>query len=180
VVTRTFLLVIVACLAASCTFIVFDQPMPPDGTPLDRVPASLQGLYTYELEKMTSSEVEIGENYFIRDSVPEYLSDSLILKPYGKKYVLSKKISDLNNEANGKWFCYILSPETGSGLEVNVFCIADTTYEEKLIVKYNGKYLNATKEFGDSFLYLNADLKMFKKLSKDKKVTIPVMLTPVK
>ncbi|NEN25287.1 hypothetical protein G3O08_17455 [Cryomorpha ignava] len=175
---KTLRMFLLAVLASSCTFIVFNEPMPTGATPLDRVPESLRGNYIYEIESMTS-KVEIGENYFISDSLPEYLSDSLILKPFGEKYVLSKKIIDPKIEADGKWLCYILSPAKGGNLNVEVFCVADTTYEEKLIAKYGGKQMKAPKELGEPFLFLDTDLKQFKKLSKDKKVRIPVVLRPV-
>lgn len=173
---RIFLL---AVLASSCTFIVFDEPMPPGETALDRVPESLRGHYTYKVEQMTS-EVAIGENYFISDSLPEYLSDSLVLKPFGKRYILNKKIIDPKMEADGKWLCYILSPEKGGILNVDVFCVADTTYEAKLIAKYGGKQIKAPKKMGETFLFLDPDLKQFKKLSKDKKTRIPLVLKAVK
>lgn len=172
-------ILLLAVLASSCTFIVFDEPMPPGETALDRVPESLRGHYTYEVEQMIS-EVEIGENYFISDSLPEYLSDSLVLKPFGKKYILNKKIIAPKMESDGKWMCYILSPGKGGVLNVDVFCVADTTYEEKLIDKYGGKQMKAPQKMGDSFLLLDPNLKQFKKLIKDKKARIPVLLRPVK
>lgn len=176
---KTLQFFLLALLTSSCTFIVFDEPMPPGETSLDRVPEILRGHYTYEVEQMIS-EVEIGENYFISDSLPEYLSDSLVLKPFGKKYILNKKIIDPKTEADGKWLCYILDPGKGGLLNVDVFCVADTTYEEKLIAKYGGKQMKAPKKMGDTFLFLEPDLKQFKKLMKDKKTRIPVVLKPVK
>lgn len=176
---KTLQFFLLALLVSSCTFIVFDEPMPPGETALDRVPESLRGHYTYKVEEMIS-EVEIGENYFISDSVPEYLSDSLVIKPFGKKFILNKKIIAPKLESDEKWLCYILSPGKDGNLNVNVFCVADTTYEEKLIAKYGGKQIKAPKELGETFLFLDPDLKQFKKLSKNRKATIPLVLKPVK
>lgn len=178
-IAKTFSIFLLVLLTSSCTFIVFEEPMPPGEAALDHVPESLRGKYIYEVQELTS-EIEIGENYFISDSLREYLSDSLVLKPFGKNYILNKKIIDPEIEADGKWLCYILSPRKGGNLNVDVFCVADTTYEEKLIAKYGGKQMKAPEKFGESFLFLDADLKGFKKLSKNKKTRIPLVLKPVK
>lgn len=162
---------------SSCTIIVFDEPMPPGGEELRSFPESFQGHFTYTLQDLTS-DITIGENYFIRDSISIYISDSLVLKPYGKSFVISERINDPTVEVVGKWYSYMLSEGKDGTINANAFCITDSIQQEKILKKYDTQLIDEGEV--QSFMIFKGDGESFEKLSKEKGACIPVVLTPKK
>jgi len=151
--------------------------MPPGGESLDSFPENFQGHFTYKLQDLTS-DIVIGENYFIRDSISVYISDTLVLKPFGKSFILSERINDPTVSASGKWYCYKLSEGKGGTLHATAFCITDSIQQEKILEKYNTKLID--KGEIQSFMTFVGDTHSFEKLSKEKGAGVSVVLTPIR
>ena len=162
---------------SSCTILVFDEPMPPGGEELQSFPENFQGHFTYTLQDL-SSDIIIGENYFIRDSIFVYISDSLVLKPFGKSFVLSERISDPTVAVTGKWYSYMLSEGRGGTVNATAFCITDSIQQEKILEKYDTRLIDDGEV--QAFMTFAGDFESFEKLSKEKGACIPVLLTPKK
>lgn len=160
---------------SSCTILVFDEPMPPGGEQLQSFPKNFQGHFTYTIQDL-SSDIVIGENYFIRDSIAVYISDSLVLKPFGKSFVLSERINDPTVQAMGKWYCYMLSEGRGGTVNATAFCITDSIQQEKILEKYNTQLIDEGEV--QAFMMFKGDSESFEKLSKEKGANIPVVLSP--
>lgn len=160
---------------SSCTIVVFEEPMPPGGEALLSFPENLQGNFTYTLQDLTS-DIVIGENYFIRDSITIYISDSLLLKPYGKSFVLSERINDPTVSAMGKWYCYMLSEGKGGTINATAFCITDSIQQVKIQKKFKTEIIDGDEI--QSLMLFKGDAESFEKLSKEKGATIPVVLSP--
>jgi len=170
-----FVILLFAITMTSCTLIVFEEPMPPGGEKLASFPEKFQGHFIYTIEDL-ASDLVIGENYFIRDSIAVYISDSLILKPYGKSFVLSERINDPTVSVMGKWYCYMLSEGKDGTIHATAFCITDSIQQEKIQDKFNTKVIDRGEV--QAFMEFKGDSKSFKKLTKEKGATIPVVLTP--
>lgn len=170
-----FALLTIIFTLSSCTIFVFEEPMPPGGEELQNFPEYFQGHFTYTLQDL-SSDIVIGENYFIRDSIEIYISDSLVLKPYGKSFILSERINDPTVLAMGKWYSYMLSEGRGGTINATVFCITDSIQQEKILEKYDTQLIDDGEI--QSFMIFKGNIESFEKLSKDKGATIPVVLTP--
>lgn len=172
---KIFVLLAIIFTLSSCTILVFEEPMPPGGEELKSFPENFQGQFTYTLQDLTS-DIVIGENYFIRDSIFVYISDSLVLKPYGKSFILSERINDPTALAMGKWYCYMLSEGRGGTINATAFCITDSIQQEKILVKYDTRLIDEDEV--QSFMMFKGDAESFEKLSKEKGAIIPVVLTP--
>lgn len=172
---NVFVLLAIIFTLSSCTIAVFEEPMPPGGEALLSFPENFQGHFTYTLQDL-SSDIVIGENYFIRDSISVYISDSLVLKPYGKSFVLSERINDPTVSVMGKWYCYMLSEGRNGTVNATAFCITDSIQQIKIKEKFDTKLIDDGEV--QSFMEFKVDYESFEKLSKEKGATIPVVLTP--
>lgn len=170
-----FALLAIIFTLSSCTILVFEEPMPPGGEELKSFPENFQGHFTYTLQDLTA-DIVIGENYFIRDSISVYISDSLVLKPFGKSFVLSERINDPTVLAMGKWYSYILSKGRGGTVNATAFCITDSIQQEKILEKYDTQLIYEDEI--QAFMLFKGDPESFEKLSKEKGANIPVVLTP--
>ena len=170
-----FALLAIISTLSSCTILVFDEPMPPGGEELKSFPEYFRGQFTYTLQDLTA-DIEIGENYFIRDSISVYISDSLVLKPFGKNFVLSERINDPTVQVTGKWYCYMLSEGRGGTVNATAFCITDSIQQEKILEKYDTRLLDDDEI--QAFMTFEGDSESFEKLTKEKGAGISVVLTP--
>lgn len=171
-----FILFAIIFALSSCTILVFEEPMPSGGQELKSFPENFQGHFTYTLQDL-SSDIVIGENYFIRDSIAVYISDSLVLKPYGKSFVLSERINDPTVSVMGKWYCYMLSEGRNGTVNATAFCITDSIQQIKILEKYDTQLIDEGEV--QSFMIFKGDSESFEKLSKEKGANIPVVLTRI-
>ena len=105
-------------LLASCDQVVFPEPQPAKVKALKEIPVILQGTYLDH----NDDTLFVYKHSFYYYSEPfspnnnEYLSDSVVLKSYHKKFFFSRRIR-LNQEYY--WLSYILDPvEAGKQIDL--------------------------------------------------------------
>lgn len=171
-----YLFILLTLLTSSCAIIVFEEPMPAGEETVDNFPENFRGDYRYYIDDL-SAEITIGQNYFIRDSMAIFISDSLVVKPFGNGYVVNERINDPLVKSNGKWYAYILNDGKDGSINAISFTITDSLKQKKVMKKY-ALHLLEKDEVQTSLLF-TADDAAFKRLSKDKNAVTQTILYPV-
>ena len=108
------ILLCLALLLSSCEEVVYPEPQPPHVKALKEIPGRLQGVYLDEnmdtlFVRKQSFSYTSGERISLGE---EFLSDSVVLKPYKDKYFFSTSVI-VGDETY--WLSYLLDPEEISG-----------------------------------------------------------------
>lgn len=159
----------------ACTIMVFENPMPLDAESVDEFPEDFRGEYIYYIDDI-SAQITIGQNYFIRDSMAIYISDSLVVKPFENGYVVSERINDPTLKSYGKWYSYYISQSKDGALQAISFITTEPDNEKKILKKYNSEVLD--KDEVQTLILIDAEKLNFSKLTKDKRATTITILYP--
>ncbi|MCF6352012.1 MAG: hypothetical protein L3J06_03280 [Cyclobacteriaceae bacterium] len=169
--TRSILFFIIV-ISFSCTEIVFDAPQPPGGKDLTEIPNALIGSYSFVVLNEQEA-IHITKNYFDGDEGKKYLSDSLILRKMGNKYVINQLINK-EGETKGKWSVYTFEEKGCGFLKATAFIISEDEYLPTFMETYNGTQVGGGQE---KQIIINLDSKeAFNKLSKDREATLAIIL----
>lgn len=165
------LLLVVALFSFSCTEVVFETPQPTKAKKLKAFPESLQGKYTFVM--LNEQEVlEITDTYLDGEDGKQFLSDSLVLKKLGNKYVVNQLIKK-EGDTNGKWSSVILEEKGCGFLKATVFVISEDEYVGSFKEMYNATLVGGGQE---KQMIVAPDDNQFKSISEDNEATLSVIL----
>jgi len=160
-------------ISFSCTEVAFDAPQPPEGKDLTEIPDALIGSYSFVVLNEQEA-IHITKDYFDGDEGgKKYLSDSLILRKMGNKYVINQLINK-EGETKGKWSVYTFEEKGCGFLKATAFIISKDEYLPTFMETYSGTEAGGGQE---KQIIINIDSKeAFDKLSKDREATLAIIL----
>ena len=169
---KSIISILVVFVLVSCTEVVFDAPQPPGGKNLKQIPEVLIGDYSFVVLNEQEA-IHITKEYFDGDEGKKYLSDSLILRKMGNKYVVNQLINK-EGETKGKWSVYTFEEKGCGFLKATAFIISEDEYLPTFTEIYNGTQVGGGQE---KQVIINPESKeTFDKLSKDKEATLAIIL----
>ena len=150
---------------ASCDQVVFPEPQPAKVKALKEIPVILQGTYLND----NDDTLFVYKHSFSYDTEPfspinnEYLSDSVVLKSYHKKFFFSRRIC-LNQEYY--WLSYILDP-VEAGRQIDLYTMdPDDIVKLAKLQKITSKIKDIENGDGNSYLFAPKK-KHYKKIISD-------------
>ncbi len=162
-------------ISFSCTEIVFDEPQPLGGKNMRKIPEALLGDYSFVVVN-EQQVIHITKDYFDTDKGRKYLSDSLILRKMGNKYVINQLISD-RPETKGKWSVFTIEEKGCGFLKASSFIISEDEYVTTFTETHNATLAGGGQE---KQLIINPKSKeVFEKISEDKNATLSVILEKI-
>ncbi len=166
-----FLALVVALFSFSCTEVVFESPQPPGGKNLTKIPDSLVGSYSFVVLNEQEA-IHITKDYFDGDEGKKYLSDSLIMRKMGNKYVVNQLINK-EGETNGKWSVYVFEEKGCGFLKATAFIISKDEYIESFSNTYAATLVGGGQE---KQVIISPDNNQFETLLKDREATLAIIL----
>jgi hypothetical protein len=172
---KSILITILSLFLFSCTEIIFEDPQPLGAKSLKAIPKELQGGFSFVVLN-EETFMEIGENYITGDDDRAYLSDSLVIKKSGNRYVVNKRINK-GDEKKGKWEVYVLEDKGCGFIKATTFIINSDTYVEQFEASYSSTLLGEGQE---KTVIVKADAKQFNSILADDSVTVSIILERIK
>ncbi len=161
-----------AVIGFSCTTVVFETPQPPKTQNLNSIPSEIQGNYAFVVLNEKEA-IHITSEYFDGDEGKKYLSDSLVLRKMGDKYVINQRI-DKDGDTKGKWSVFVLEPKGCGFMKATTFVISEDKYVETFKEAYQATLFGEGKE---KQLLINVDKPAnFEKLLNDTEATMGIVL----
>ncbi len=159
----------------SCTEVVFEAPQPPEGTNLTVIPDALVGDFSFVVLNEQEA-IHITNEYFDGDEGKKYLSDSLILRKMGNKYVVNQLINK-EGDTNGKWSVFIFEEKGCGFLKATTFMISEDEYLPAFTEAYDAIQVGGGQE---KQLIINPkDLATFEQLTKDREASLAIILEKI-
>jgi hypothetical protein len=158
-------------LSFSCTEVVFDSPQPDGIKAMKDIPESLQGSYSFVVLNEQQA-INITSEYFEGTEGKKYLSDSLVLKKFGNKYVVNQRI-DKEGETKGKWSAFIFEEKGCGFIKATAFVISEDKHVVPFTETYNAVLAGSGEE---KQLIINPSKKEFEALTKDRDATLTMIL----
>ncbi len=154
---------IVILLLSACTEVKFTSPQPPNTSDLKTFPDNLMGQYNFVV--MTEeTQLTIGKNFMDGEDGKAYLSDSMRIRKWNDKYVLSLKKSKKTADA-ASWQVFIMEPKGCGFVKASTFIVND----QKDIEAFQGKYNAELKQNGEQrALVVDADAQTFIEIANSK------------
>jgi len=168
---KSFVSILAVVVLASCTEVVFDAPQPPGGKNLTEIPNVLVGRYLFVVLNEQEA-IHITKDYFDGGEGKKYLSDSLIMRKVGNKYVINQLINK-EGDTNGKWSVYVLEEKGCGFLKATAFIISEDEYIESFSNTYNGTLAGGGQE---KQVIINPTKNQFTDITKDKEATLGIIL----
>ncbi|MEN8248797.1 MAG: hypothetical protein ABFS32_07675 [Bacteroidota bacterium] len=172
---KSISLFILTLFLFSCTEVIFEEPQPPGVNALNKMPKEIQGNFSFVLLN-EETMMEIGSDYMTNDEEKAYISDSLVVKNIGKKYVVSKRLSEGEGKI-GKWQVYVLEDKGCGFVKATSFIVGSDTYLEKFKETYNATQIGQGQE---KSLIIAPNASQFNTILEDDSVTMSVILERIK
>jgi hypothetical protein len=163
-------------LIFSCTQVIFENPQPMDGKSLNKIPTELQGSYSFVILN-EETIMEIGENFINGDDGKAYLSDSVVLKKVGNRYVVNKLITQADDETKGKWQAYVLEDKGCGFVKATSFFINSDSYVQPFLAYSKGTQVGEGQE---KSIIVNATADQFNTILADDSITVSMILERIK
>jgi hypothetical protein len=170
-----FVLLAIGLFLFSCTEIIFEEPQPLGAESINSIPKDLQGSFSF-LILNEETIMEIGENFITGDKDRAFLSDSLIIKKIGDRYVVNKLISKGEGKL-GKWEIYVLENKGCGFVKATTFVINSDSYVEQFKTAYGGEIIGGGQE---KSLIVKPSAEQFNAILEDDSVTISLILERIK
>ena len=132
---KTGILFVVILVLASCTEIVFEEAQPAGAKALKEIPRELWGKFGMVILN-EESILEISANAIVNDDGTAYLSDSLIVKKLGDRYVVNVRNTDPEKGNAGSWQAFVLEDKGCGFVKATSFFINSDTYLEQFTGLY--------------------------------------------
>ncbi len=171
---KSFISILTVVFLASCTEVVFDAPQPPGGKNLTEIPDALVGSYSFVVLNEQEA-IDITKDYFDGGEGRKYLSDSLLLRKVGNKYVVNQLINK-EGDTNGKWSVYVFEEKGCGFLKATAFIISEDEYIESFSEAYTGTLVGGGQE---KQVIISPNKKQFEELTKDKEATLAIILEKI-
>ena len=166
-------IILMVFVLASCTEVVFEEAQPAGVKGLNEIPRELRGTFGLVILNEETT-VQITANSIVNDDGKAFLSDSLIIKKLGNRYVMNRKILDGNDGKLGKWQTYVLEDKGCGFVKATSFFINSDSYQEKFSSEYPDNTLLA--EGQSKTIIIKPTAAQFSKLLKDDSVTVSMIL----
>lgn len=173
---KTVILVLATIVFFSCTQVIFENPQPADGKALNKMPAELQGSYSFVILN-EETIMEIGENFIDGDDGKAFLSDSVVLKKVGNRYVVNKKITEAQDETNGKWQAYVLEDKGCGFVKATSFFINSDSYVQPFLTYSGGIQVGDGQE---KSIIVKSGADQFNTMLADDSITVSMILERIK
>jgi len=170
-----FIFLIATFVLISCTEVIFEDPQPLNAKSLNTIPKELQGDFSFVVLN-EETFMQIGSNYITDDKDKSYLSDSLIIKKIGNRYVVNKLISSGEGKV-GKWNIYVLEDKGCGFVKATTFIINSDTYVEPFKSTYAGTLLGKGQE---KSIIVKPSADQFNTMLKDDSVKVSIILERIK
>lgn len=172
---KNFALVfLLGLIMASCTAVIFEDPQPLGVKELKSIPEELQGSFSFVILN-EETLMEIGPNYITGEDDKAYLSDSLIVKKLGNRYVINKRAD--GGEKDGKWEVFVLEDKGCGFVKATTFIINSDTYVPTFEEAYSGTTIGEGQE---KSMIVKPSASQFDSILQDDSVTVSIILERVK
>lgn len=169
------LVLLVGLVMASCTAVIFEDPQPLGVKGLKSIPEELQGSFSFVILN-EETLMKIGPNYITGDDDKAFLSDSLIVKKLGNRYVINKR-AEGGGEKEGKWEVFVLEDKGCGFVKATSFIINSDTYVPVFEETYGGTVIGEGQE---KSLIVKPSASQFDAILKDDSVTVSIILERLK
>jgi hypothetical protein len=170
-----FSLLAISLFLFSCTEIIFEEPQPLGAESVGAIPKELQGSFSF-LILNEETIMEIGENFITGEKDRAFISDSLVVKKIGNRYVVNKLISKGEGKV-GKWEIYVLENKGCGFVKATTFVINSDTYVEQFNTTYGGEIIGGGQE---KSLIVKPSAEQFNAILADDSVTVSLILERIK
>ena len=167
--------IIILCVVvlASCTEVVFKDAQPAGAKALKEIPRELRGKFGLVILN-EETVMEITENGIINDDGTAYLSDSLIVKKMGNRFVINRKQLDGEGEKAGTWQSYVLEDKGCGFVKATSFFINSDTYVQQFTELYpDNTFID---EGQNKTIIINPTAAQFGELVANDSVTVSMIL----
>jgi len=158
-------------LLTSCTEVIFEEAQPTGAKALKEFPKELQGKFGLVILN-EESVVEIGKNSIMNEDGTAYLSDSLIVKKLGDRYVVNIKIAEGSDEKKGNWQSYILEDKGCGFVKATSFIVSDE-YVENFTQLYENRMVGGDQ---NKSIIIKPTAAQFNEILADDSVTVSMIL----
>ena len=158
-------------ILTSCTEIIFEEAQPVGVKAMNQFPNELQGKFGLVILN-EESIVEIGKNSIKNEDGIAYLSDSLIVKKLGDRYVVNIKIAEGSEEKKGNWQTYVLE-DRGCGFVKATSFIVSEDYIEDFTSQYENKTIGDQQ---NRSIIIKPTAAQFNTILADDSVTVSMIL----
>ena len=117
--------------------------------------------------------MEITANSIYNDDGMAYLSDSLVIKKLGDKYVVNRKVGEGHEDKIGSWQTYVLEDKGCGFVKATSFFINSDTYTQ---VFMDGNEHKLIDEGQNKTIIVNPTADQFNNLVADDSVTVSMIL----
>jgi len=168
---NVILLLVISSFLISCTEVIFEVPQPMAAKSLNSIPEELQGGFAFVILN-EKTYMKIGDNYIVNDEEKAFLSDSLVVKKMGNRFVFNQRINE-GEDKEGKWHVYVLEDKGCGFVKATSFVINSDSYIEKFKSNYNGTILG---EGQDKSIIIGPTEDQFNAILKDDSVNVSIIL----
>ena len=169
------LFLLLSIIISSCTEVIFRDPQPLGVKALKEIPNELQGKFSFVILN-EETVMEIGKNYISGDDGKAYLSDSVIIKKLGDRYVVNKLVTE-GDAKKGNWETYILQDKGCGFVKATTFIINSETYVEPFIAETNGTKIGQGQEVS---IIVKPTADEFNAMLANDSITVSIILERVK
>lgn len=157
---------------ASCTEITFREAQPVGAKALKEIPRELQGKFGLVILN-EESIMEITANSIYNEDGMTYLSDSLIVKKLGNRYVVNRKVGEGHEGKIGTWQTYVLEDKGCGFVKATSFFINSDTYAQVFMESTEHTLID---EGQNKTIIVNPTANQFNNLVADDSVTVSMIL----
>ena len=159
-------------LIISCTEVIFEEPQPAGVKGLKEMPKELHGQFTFVILN-EETVLEIAGNYITNDDGKAYISDSLIVKKLGNRYVVNIQVNEGSDEKLGKWQTYVLEDKGCGFVKATSFIINSESYIPQFAAQYENQQIGEGQE---KSIIIKPTAGQFNSILADDSVTVSVIL----
>lgn len=168
-------LVLAIIVFTSCTEVIFQDPQPLGAKALKEIPKELQGQFSFVILN-EETVMEIGDNFVSGDDGKAYLSDSVIIKKLGNRYVVNKLVTQ-GDTKKGNWQTYVLEDKGCGFVKATSFIINSETYIEPFVAETSGTKVGQGQEIS---IIVKPTADEFNAMLANDSVTVSIILERIK
>jgi hypothetical protein len=170
---RLSILVLTILVLSSCTEVVFQEAQPAGAKALKEIPKELRGKFGLVILN-EETVMEITANSIVNDDGMAYLSDSLVIKKLGNRYVMNRKQLDGEGDKVGTWQTYVLEDKGCGFVKATSFFINSETYIGQITQQFpDNTFID---EGQNKTIIINPTAAEFNELIADDSVTVSMIL----
>ena len=169
---KTLIFSLAILLFLSCNEVIFEEPQPAGVKALKEIPKELQGQFTFVMLN-EETVLEIAGEYISNDDGKAYISDSLIVKKLGNRYVVNRRINEGAEAKLGKWQTYVLEDKGCGFIKATSFIISSESYIAQFTAQYKNQQIGEGQE---KSIIIHPTAGQFDTILADDSVTLSIIL----